>query len=211
MTIYWLDTVDSTQRHLKDALKRGTLQAPVAVAAHKQTEGTGSRGNRWEGVDGNLFFSFALKRDTLPNDLKLESASIYLTYILKEVLNEAGSELWLKWPNDFYMEDKKIGGAITNLQGDTLICGIGLNTKAAPEGYGTLDIEISHKKLLEVYFKKLKKNVSWKQIFSKYELEFERSKSSETTLHLQKISLKNATLLNDGSIEWNGQRIFSLR
>ena len=85
MTIYWLDTVDSTQRYLKDALKNGELQVPVAVAAHKQTEGTGSRGNRWEGVDGNLFLSFALKRDALPDDLKLESASIYLTYILKEV------------------------------------------------------------------------------------------------------------------------------
>ena len=52
-----------------------------------------------------IFFSFAIKIDELPTDLKLESASIYFAYLLKETLYELGSCVWLKWPNDFYIDD----------------------------------------------------------------------------------------------------------
>ena len=211
MTIHWLDSVGSTQRYLLDALKSSNVEVPVCIATHRQTDGSGSRGNRWEGLNGNLFFSFAISRDSLPKDLQLESSSIYLTYLLKEVLSEAGSKVWLKWPNDFYLEDKKIGGALTNLYGEILVCGIGLNIKQAPKGFEILDIDISQNLLLDSYFKKLEKSFSWKQIFSKFELEFERSRMTATTLNQQKVSLKNATLLDDGSVVCNGQRIYSLR
>jgi len=211
LTIHWLDSVGSTQRYLLDALKSSELTAPVCIAANEQTAGSGSRGNSWDGLAGNLFFSFAVARSTLPKDLRLESSSIYLTYLLKEVLSEAGSQVWLKWPNDFYLGDKKIGGAMTNLYGEILVCGIGLNMKQAPDGFEILDIDISQNVLLDTFFKKLKKSFSWKQIFSKFELEFERSRMTATTVDRAKVSLKNAILLEDGSIECNGQRIYSLR
>ena len=35
----------------------------------------------------------------------------------------------IKWPNDFYIDDKKIGGTITNLSGKYVYCGIGTNLK----------------------------------------------------------------------------------
>lgn len=57
--------------------------------------------------NGNLFFSFVLKRNDLPSDLQIQSASIYFSYILKEVLALEGSKIWLKWPNDFYIDNKK--------------------------------------------------------------------------------------------------------
>jgi len=206
-----LERVDSTQRYLIDALKSGTLTPPVAVTAQEQTQGRGSRDNAWTGLEGNLFLSFAVEKRQLPEDLKLESASIYFTYLLKEVLAEAGSQVWLKWPNDFYLGNHKIGGAITNLWRDSLVCGIGLNLKAAPEGFGTLDIEIEQDMLLKFFFAKLEKCPTWKQIFSKYRLEFEASRAFFTHDSNGKVSLEKAILLDDGSIECNGQRIFSLR
>ena len=211
LTTHWLDSIDSTQRYLLEALKNKQLEAPICIATNIQHDGSGSRGNLWKGVDGNLFFSFAIRRDTLPTDLKLESSSIYFTYILKEILEEAGSKVWLKWPNDFYLENKKIGGALTNIHKDILICGIGLNTKYAPQGFERLDIKMSQKHLLETYFKKLSFSISWKQIFSKYQIEFDRSKMGETTIGHKKISLNDAVLFEDGSIECNGQRMYSLR
>jgi len=54
------------------------------VITDTQTQGVGSRGNRWESLDGNLFVSFCLSLDALPTDLKVESASIYFSYMLKE-------------------------------------------------------------------------------------------------------------------------------
>lgn len=211
LTISWLDSVDSTQTYLIEGLKNETLLAPVCIATSLQTAGKGSRGNQWNGLKGNLFFSFAIKRDTLPKDLKLESTSIYFTYILKELLEQQGSSLWLKWPNDFYIENKKFGGAITNLVKEYVVCGIGLNMKHAPEGFGILDISISQKLLLESYLRMLENEPTWKQIFSKYSLEFYKSKNYFTHDETQKISLENAILLDDGSIECMGKRIFSLR
>ncbi len=211
MQILSLESVDSTQRYLLDALKAGTLSSPVCVTAKKQASGRGSRGNSWNGLDGNLFFSFAMARSDLPADLKLESSSIYFTYILKELLAEMGSELWLKWPNDFYLGDKKIGGAITNLYKEQLVCGIGLNSRAAPEGFGKLDIEISNETILKHYLALLKNKQSWKKIFSKYEIEFDKSRSYFTHSGDTRLSLENAKLLDDGSIECDGKRIFSLR
>lgn len=211
MQIHSLDYVDSTQRYLVDALRSSRLSAPVAVTTMHQTAGRGSRGNTWSGIEGNLFVSFAIKRTLLPKDLKLESSSLYFSYLLKQTLNELGSAVWLKWPNDFYLEDKKIGGAITNLVAGDLVCGIGLNLKAAPEGFGVLDVAIGREQLLESYFEKLEKMISWKQIFSMYALEFENNKAAFTHHNEKKIALKDAKLLSDGSVECDGQRIFSLR
>ena len=171
----------------------------------------GSRDNAWQGCEGNLFLSFALPRTSLPDDLKLESSSLYFAYLFKETLSGFGSKMWLKWPNDFYVDGKKVGGLITNLLNDKLVCGIGLNLKAAPQGFGTVDIFIEQKLLLESYFAKLNEKASWKQIFSKFELEFDKSRTFLSHSHGQIISLENAVMLSDGSIECNGQRIFSLR
>ena len=207
----WLDKVDSTQRYLLDELKSKRLQPPVCVGATMQTQGRGSRGNSWIGEEGNFFISFAIERSLLPNDLKLESSSIYFATILKEVLEELGSKVWLKWPNDFYLGEQKLGGLITNLAGDSLVCGVGINLKNSPETFAMIDIEISPEELSNLYMSHLKSFPSWKQIFSKFQLEFERSKSFSTHSNNTTIELKDAVLYEDGSLECNGQRIYSLR
>ncbi|MEA3521425.1 MAG: biotin--[acetyl-CoA-carboxylase] ligase [Campylobacterota bacterium] len=211
MTIYWLEFVDSTQNYLKALLKNKKEHAPLAVATLKQTHGSGSRGNQWIGIEGNLFFSFAIAKTALPNDLKLESASIYFMYLLKEELRRQGSELWLKWPNDFYIDDKKIGGCITNIQGENLICGIGINVKDAPENFGVIDIEFEPQDLLEIYLKCIKKKILWKHVFSKYKLEFENNKSKISYTSNKEISFLDAKMMEDGSLMSNGRRMYSQR
>jgi len=209
-TIY-LDSVDSTQNYLKELIRTTEIKLPVAVISKIQTNGVGSRGNSWSGMDGNLFLSFAIDLNDLPIDLKLESASIYFAYLLKETLFEMSSSVWLKWPNDFYIDELKIGGMITNITRGVLICGVGLNLVLAPDGFSTLDTKISKDKLLEKYFKKIKKKILWKQVFSKYKLEFHLNKNFFTHNNSLKISLKDVSLQCDGSIVSNGERIYSLR
>lgn len=211
MQIFWFDELGSTQTYLKDKLKTGELHSPVAIVAHKQTDGLGSRGNSWIGMEGNLFLSFALSKDELPVDLALESSSIYFSYLLKETLEEFGSKLWLKWPNDFYLNEEKIGGTITYMRDSDLVCGIGLNLLNSPEGFASLDIEINKKELLNNFFKKIKNKSSWKQVFSKFKIEFTHSKKYSTHFDENKISLENAELNDDGSLTIDGQRIYSLR
>ena len=211
MQILYLDEIDSTQKYLKEKLQNKELQAPIAVCAEIQNSGIGSRSNSWEGAKGNLFLSFALALKQLPSDLQLESASIYFSYLLKETLAAFGSKIWIKWPNDFYLDDKKIGGMITNIIRDTIVCGVGLNISDAPKEFAKLDISIDTKVLLENYFKNIEKKVLWKQVFSKYKLEFYRNQSFFTHSNGVKVSLGDATLNDDGSLNINGERIYSLR
>jgi BirA family biotin operon repressor/biotin-[acetyl-CoA-carboxylase] ligase len=201
----------STQEHLKTLLKNNEKSAPLAVTCRYQTQGIGSRGNSWEGFDGNLFVSFALPLEMLPSDLKLESASIYFAYLLMQSLREFGSKLWLKWPNDFYIKDKKIGGMITSLQDQNIVCGFGLNLVASPEEFDILDIVIDKEILLQSYFAHLEKKISWKQVFSNYELEFHANKGYFTHIKNNKIYLNDAKLESDGSLSIKGERMYSLR
>ena len=209
--IYSYKSLDSTQTTLKEMIRDAKVDIPCAVIADMQNAGVGSRGNSWSGCEGNLFLSFALHVKSLPSDLKLESSSIYFSYILKELLEEKGSKVWLKWPNDFYIQDKKIGGMISSVVREHLICGVGLNLQQAPDGFGVLDIMITKENLLELYFEKIKKQILWKQVFSKYRLEFDKNRNFFTHTENGLISLQRAMLLDDGSIQCDGERIYSLR
>ena len=211
MEIHWFDAIGSTQTHLLEALKKEAYRPPVCVGASMQTMGKGSRGNEWIGHEGNLFISVAVERSALPEDLKLESASIYFAFLMKEMLVSEGSTVWLKWPNDFYVDGNKVGGVITNLYKDVLVCGIGINLKAAPEGFSKIEVEITPYELTKNYCRLFKNLPTWKQIFSKYQLEFENSRVFFTHYNYEKIALERAVLLEDGSLECDGQRIFSLR
>jgi BirA family biotin operon repressor/biotin-[acetyl-CoA-carboxylase] ligase len=209
-TLY-LKEIGSTQNYLKELIKTKKVDLPYAVVAENQTDGVGSRNNSWNSIEGNLFLSFAIELKNLPKDLKLESASIYFAFILKNLLNSLNSEVWLKWPNDFYIKDNKIGGMITNIVSESLICGVGLNLKTQANGFEKLDISISISDLLEEYFIQIKKKVSWKQVFSKYQLEFYKNKNFFTHNQNLRIPLEDVKLHKDGSIISNGERIYSLR
>lgn len=211
MEILFLKEVDSTHTYLKNYIKNNSFTKPIAIVTNNQTNGIGSRDNTWEGKNGNLFLSFVIHKDMLPSDLPIQSASIYFSFLLKEVLSYDNSSIWLKWPNDFYIEDKKIGGTITNLSGNLLYCGIGLNLKHVQTEFGFLDIDFDMDKHLNRYFDIIAKNVSWKHIFSKYSLEFIKSCQLKTTVNNQKISLEKAILNDDGSIYIDNKKVFSLR
>lgn len=211
MQIIRLNEVDSTQSYLKNYILENGFQNPLCIVTDFQTFGIGSRGNSWSGKKGNLFFSFVLEKNSLPKDLPHQSASIYFTFILKLVLEKFGSKVWIKWPNDFYIENSKIGGTITSLKKDFVYCGIGINMLEVSKEYGFLDIKIDQDLLLKTYFVELEKAISWKQIFSLFMIEFKKSKRFKTTINDKKISLQNAVLNDDGSIEIEGIKVFSLR
>lgn len=211
MRIKYLDQVHSTHTYLKNYIKENGYKEPLIVYSSFQTNGLGSRDNKWEGKSGNLYFSFVVPNSFLPKDLPLQSASIYFAYILKDILVSKGSKVWLKWPNDFYIENKKMGGLITNTSGDLFYCGIGLNLCLISNDYGYLDIKIDKKDLIKSYFYELKKNISWKQIFSNFQIEFSSSKNFKTTLNNEKVNLKDAILNEDGSLLIKGEKVFSLR
>lgn len=211
MEILSFDQLPSTQSYLIDALKRGKVNAPCAVIAHEQNAGIGSRDNEWSGGKGNFFASFAIPLDSLPPDLPLSSASIYFSFIMKQVLLEFDKNIWLKWPNDFYLGDEKVGGTITKKVDQSVVCGIGINLKKSQNGYKALCTDIHPELLLEKYIFALKKFPKWKEIFSEYQVEFELSRRFSVHIDNLKKSLSDATLEEDGSLLIHGKKVYSLR
>lgn len=210
MTIHYLERVDSTHTYLKSALQNGTLTPPVLVYTNNQTAGVGSRGNSWTGYKGNLFFSFAFDKTVLPSDLPVSSLSIYLSMVLKDILIEYDEDIFIKWPNDIYKGDKKAGGIITTVHQTTYLCGVGLNTKTAPENKAVLNT-LDDVKFLQKFTNHLQTYPSWKKVLNNFRVEFEKSRRFLTHTDNQTVSMHDATLCEDGSLLIDGQRIFSLR
>ncbi|MCD6212088.1 MAG: biotin--[acetyl-CoA-carboxylase] ligase [Sulfurovum sp.] len=211
MEILSFDSLPSTQKYLLEKLEDKILQAPIAIIASQQSSGIGSRDNSWSGGEGNFFVSIAIDLEMLPKDLPLSSASIYFSFIMKKTLEDLGENIWLKWPNDFYLNNNKIGGTITKKMNDVLVCGIGINLKNSENGYRALQSDISPQILLEKYLFELQKFPKWKQVFSEYEVEFELSRKFSVHIENYQKSLLDASLCEDGSLLLGGKRVYSLR
>ncbi|RVZ78548.1 biotin--[acetyl-CoA-carboxylase] ligase [Helicobacter pylori] len=193
------ESLPSTQTYLLEKLKNDALKAPVLIVAKNQSAGIGSRGNIWEGVKSALTFSLALNASDLPKDLPMQANALYLGFLFKEVLKELGSQTWLKWPNDLYLGDQKIGGVLVNVYKDMRVCGIGVNRVSTK--WACLDIGASDDWIMEGFLKKIEENLFWGEVLSKYALEFHRNDSFSFHNDWGEVmSLRDAELLEDGRI-----------
>ncbi|MEB2816564.1 biotin--[acetyl-CoA-carboxylase] ligase [Campylobacter upsaliensis] len=211
MQIICIEKIASTQLFLCEKIRKGEIRQNTAIYALEQTSGVGSRDNAWISSRGNLHLSFCVRERDLPSDLPLASVSIYFAYLLKDLLAQKGSQIWLKWSNDLYLGDKKVGGVMSHKIGEFVVCGMGLNLKFAPQNATFCDVEIEIKELVEEFIKVLEKKFLWKQIFSKYVLEFEKSKKFSVHYEGRLYALKDALLYEDGSILLANKRVYSLR
>ncbi|WP_270967611.1 biotin--[acetyl-CoA-carboxylase] ligase [Campylobacter upsaliensis] len=211
MQIICIEKIASTQLFLCEQIRKGEIKQNTAIYALEQTSGVGSRDNAWISSRGNLHLSFCVREEDLPSDLPLVSVSIYFAYLLKDLLAQKGSQIWLKWSNDLYLNDKKVGGVMSHKIGEFVVCGMGLNLKFAPQNATFCDVEIEIKELVEEFIKVLEKKFLWKQIFSKYVLEFEKSKKFSVHYEGRLYALKDALLYEDGSILLANKRVYSLR
>lgn len=134
--IRWFDIVESTndevRRHISD------LDNLSVIAARYQTKGRGQGDHKWHSRSGeNLTFTVALKfGGSSPLQPLLVKESLLITEVvtlaLRLYLADKGITARIKWPNDIYVEDKKICGILIEniLDGayvESSIVGIGLN------------------------------------------------------------------------------------
>lgn len=129
------DEIDSTNNYLKNSYK--LLNDFTFVTADYQSKGKGRNDRVWSSNKGeNLMFSFLIKNPVL---LRKYGALSLITAIEIAKLLEAYNfkEVKIKWPNDVFINDKKVCGIL--LEGqilEYLVVGIGLNVnqKVFPEG-----------------------------------------------------------------------------
>lgn len=128
-----LDVVDSTNNYTANLLLKTKLVDRSVIMAHFQTSGRGQRGEVWESEPGkNLLFSLVLKADCLDTENYFLLSKIVAISINEVIEDLSGKIGFIKWPNDIYMEGKKIGGILIENQWkgkyiDNAIIGVGLN------------------------------------------------------------------------------------
>ena len=113
--------------------------AGLALLAHRQTAGRGSRGRAWTSPAGNLALSVLL-RPTGPASHAGQwalLAAVALGDALR--LHAPDAALSLKWPNDVLLDGRKLGGILIDGAAAPnggllwLVIGFGANLGAAPE------------------------------------------------------------------------------
>ena len=133
------DVLDSTNKYFEEMDTSSVAEGSV-VCAKSQRCGVGQQGNMWESEEGkNLTFSILLKPTFLPiSDRYMLTKVVSLAMI--DFLNKEipGEPISIKWPNDIYVNGKKICGMLieNTLVGEYLdysIIGIGLNVNNALE------------------------------------------------------------------------------
>ncbi len=211
LEILSFETLPSTQIYLTNAIRSRDIQVPTAVIAKEQTQGVGSRNNRWIGNSGDFFVSIAIRDLNLPNDLPQSATSIYFAFLMKELLSTYNQDIWLKWPNDIYLGEKKLGGVMTNYLRSFYVVGIGINFTKNSKEFASINMGLSPMKLLLLYIEELEKKLKWQELFRKYQLEFEKSRQFSIHYGSECLSLENAYIMEDGSIMLNGERILGRR
>lgn len=131
--ILWLDTADSTNSELRRRISG--LDNLSIVATREQTAGRGQGTHTWFSMPGqNLTFSILYRFE---GACALAASDALLitqvtTLALRDYLLGHGVRARIKWPNDIWVEDRKICGILientmTEGQVRASIVGIGLN------------------------------------------------------------------------------------
>ena len=130
--IIQIECVDSTNNYIANLMNVGKIDHGMVILAEDQKNGKGQRGSKWSSNPGeNLIFSMFLDTATLSvnNQFVLtEFVSISVCNALKKV----GVDSVIKWPNDIFVNKKKIAGILieNQIKGSNLngtIVGVGLN------------------------------------------------------------------------------------
>lgn len=124
-----LEETDSTSNQIKHLPIKREM---TVVTANYQSAGRGQRGNSWEAEKGaNLLFSILISpREVTASQQFILSQAISLA--IAETLLTFCPGFQIKWPNDIYWQEKKLGGILieNELQGkhiERCVIGIGLN------------------------------------------------------------------------------------
>jgi len=128
------NSLDSTNLEAQKLISQANKPIEgTTILAELQTDGRGQRGNTWESPTGqNLLCSFILyPKHLLPKQqfiLNIITSLSLLDLIEYYHIND----VTIKWPNDIYVDDKKIAGIliqnnVSNQNIVSTIIGIGLN------------------------------------------------------------------------------------
>lgn len=144
--IYYFDNIRSTMDIAADLALKNAPEGTIVVA-ESQTKGRGRMGREWSSPKyKGIYLSLILRPK-----VSLSGASIFTLLtavsICEAIKDYSGISVDIKWPNDLLVQNKKLGGILTELNAEMdqvrfVIIGLGLNVnnekKDLPAGAASL-------------------------------------------------------------------------
>ena len=131
-TVEILPEIDSTNSELMRRARAGQLD-PILLVAERQTAGRGRLGRTWDSdgadMEGVTALTFSLGLALLPQSWSGLSLAVGVS-----VAQSLHPSLRLKWPNDIWLNDRKLGGILieTAAVNDCRYAVIGIGINIAP-------------------------------------------------------------------------------
>jgi len=131
-SIIRLNLTDSTNNYANSQIREKELVEGTVFLAYEQTSGRGQLKNTWESEPGkNLLFSIVL----YPGFIEIRRQfmlSKVVTLGIYQAIHKYVDDLKIKWPNDIYSGNQKLGGILieNSIMSGSLkssVIGIGLN------------------------------------------------------------------------------------
>lgn len=124
------DITDSTMDRAREAADQGAPSGTVIIA-EKQSLGRGRNGRAWISRQGGLFFTLLDRPSLSISDYPLYSLILQIA-TAQSLSAICGKQAFLRWPNDIYIDGRKIAGVMTEISGEGdlinwITGGIGVN------------------------------------------------------------------------------------
>ncbi len=141
-SLHYYPSIDSTNNWLLQRARAGA-PAGTVVIADEQTAGRGRHGRSWEDVPGKAVLLSLLIRQLPPvmNPLMLTYwTALQMAHAIEETT--PGVFIQLKWPNDLFLKNKKLGGILiegnfTGKEPQYFVIGIGVNVNHEWEDFSS--------------------------------------------------------------------------
>jgi BirA family biotin operon repressor/biotin-[acetyl-CoA-carboxylase] ligase len=126
----FFENTASTMDNARDFASQG-LAAGIIAVADTQSAGRGRNGRTWASRHGGLYCSFLDRPAISLSDYSMP-LMLYQIAVARVVGSSCGKPAKLRWPNDIYIDGRKIAGIITELEaeGDMIswiVTGVGIN------------------------------------------------------------------------------------
>lgn len=141
-----LSSVDSTNNYAANLLKTTNVVNGTTILTKRQENGRGQLGTTWHTAPGKNLITSTIIFPILKNE-RAFYLNIAVSLAVNKTLRDIGIMSKVKWPNDIYVGENKIGGILieNQIQGKLIhscIIGLGLNVNQLifPEGINATSI-----------------------------------------------------------------------
>ena len=174
LNVHYFDEVTSTM-DVAGNLARNDSPHFTVVIAGRQSKGRGRLKRTWLSSEGGLYFTIILRPQIPPAFISRINfaASMIFAQTLHSMFH---IDARVKWPNDILVNEKKVAGLLSEMEAETdmvtfINIGMGVNVNNDPTPREPMAVSLK---------KVLGRNISRKQLLSKFLDEFENRLNTDT-------------------------------